>query len=498
MRSMTACFATRKSCLFIIGSIFTASRIIYHWLGVRFDSGSLESWWFIDPALLREAPWQRLFYLRTQLPGLNLYVAAITHLFPGHSAVVFQATYLGLGFILGLCLFLLLDRMRVNRPLAVLITAVCVISPVTVLYENWLSYEYPLAVLFCAAALFLHRYATSLDRTDGVAFFTCLAAIGLLRVIYHLVWFGLIAAAVVYALPKYRRRTVVCAAVPGFLLFLIYLKSVILFGLLVPGSDTYGAINFAVLTSSEVPRPVLEQMAANNEISPILLHGFRFEDEDLVDIVPLPSKTGVRLLDERLKSTRGIIQINMDSLWMAAVGKQLRHDGLVILRSHPIATVKAIRRNIITYFLPADVGWPFGSPSQHLNQLILSPLLRVNWIISGKHPKHNYAIVSYAVTLSLLWFGFWRSLRLLKRVIRGRSGSAPELTIAFAFGNIAYLTVVVVLFAFADQNRILFEVFPLFTVLLASLIVGIVKRRVLLNRSALLDLRTRKVGVYAK
>lgn len=461
-------------CLLIIGAVFGISRGIYYWLGVRFNAEPvLHFWQIIDPALLRDLPWQSLFYLRTQLPGFDLYLATIMHLFPQHSVAVFHASYLGMGFILAICLFLLLDRLGVNRNVAVLIAVVYAVSPITVLYENWLFYEYPLAVLFCVAALFLHRYASSHNRLDGIMFFTSVAFIGLFRVIYHLAWFGAIAALMIYALSSCRCRTALCAAVPGTLLSLVYLKSLLLFGLWAPGNDVYGGISLANLAKGGLSDSVLTSMVTAKEISPILLHGFSFEDQDLVHVIPVPPRTGIGILDERVKSTG---RINMDSLWMAAVGQQLRQDGLVILRSHPIAAFTTVRQNIERYFLPADIGWPFGG-NPDPNQQVLSALLRpFDLIVAGKFPAHNYAFVSYVITLLLLGFGFRRSARWLKRVIRKPMENARDLTIVFAFANIAYLTSVVILYDFTDQNRILFEVFPLFAVLLGSLIVFVRRR----------------------
>jgi hypothetical protein len=123
---------------------------------------------------------ETLVHLRTQVPGLNLYLGTIIHLFPRYSVAAYHATYLGLGLALAVCLFLLLDRLRVSRLLAFLITVICVICPVTVLYENQLFYEYPLAVLFCVSALFFHRYASSSNPVDGIVFFTSLARPALL------------------------------------------------------------------------------------------------------------------------------------------------------------------------------------------------------------------------------------------------------------------------------------------------------------------------------
>jgi len=186
----------------------------------------------------------------------------------------------------------------------------------------------------------------------------------------------------------------------------------------------------------------------------------------------------------------------MDSLWMAATGRQLRKDGFVILRTHPEATLKGLRQNIINYFLPADINWPFGSKSEHLNQVTLAPALRIfDLVTTGKPARHNYAPLSYAGISCLLGIGLWRSIRWLKRLIRHGGGNASDLTIAFAFGNIAYLSAVLVFYDFTDQNRILFEVFPLLTVLLASLIVVAVKRRLLLNRARRFGFANGKVGV---
>ena len=474
MRSIRSLPLSRKTGLLIIGATFGLSRGIYYWLGVRFNAEPLLHFWqVIDPALLRDAPWQSLFYLRTQLPGFNLYLATIMHLFPRHSVAGFHATYLAMGLLLGICLFLLLDRLGVNRWLAFFIAVIYVISPITVLYENWLFYEYPLALLFCVAALFLHRYASSNDRSDGIAFFTSLAFIALFRVIYHLVWFGALVALMLYAIPRCRRRTALCAAAPATLLCLVYLKSLLLFGLSAPGSDVYGGINLAFLARGDLAGGVLASMVTEKKISPILLHDFNFEDGELVQIIPAPPRTGIGILDERVKSTG---RINMDSLWMAAVGRQLRQDGFVILRSHPSAIFRTVRENIKRYFLPADTGWPFGG-TPNPNQQVLAPLLKpFDLVVSGKLPAHNYAFVSYLMTLLLLGFGFRRSSHWVKSIIRKPRRHAGDLTIMFAFANIAYLTSVVVLYDFTDQNRILFEVFPLFAVLLGSLLVLVMRR----------------------
>jgi hypothetical protein len=470
---------SRRACLLMAIGSFLVSRCAYYWMGVRFDAGTLPFYWqIIDPALLRDALWQSLLYSRTQPPGFNFYIGAMMHLFPRHSVAAFQATSLGLGLVLTVCLFLLLDRLRVNRPLALLITIICVVSPVTVLYENWLFYEYPIAVLFCVSALFLHRYAGSRRTIDGIVLFSSLALLGLLRVFYNVVWFGMMAGLIAYALPRSRRRTVLCAAGPGAVLALISLKSLILFGPWSPGSDVIGAMNLAAMATFRLPKSVLAGMASRGEISPILTRGI---DADLADIVPTPPKTGIPILDQRLKSTG---PINQDSAWMQAVAIKLSEDGLAILRAHPEAALSNIVSNIQRYFLPADNDWPFDGRQQR-NRRLLSPMLDFfALVLAGKRPGGNYAWISYVTIPLLLWFGFRRSARWAKRLIRHPNSNARSLTLGFAVGNVLYLTGVVILFSSGDQNRYAFEVFPLYTILLGYLAVS-AARRVRVSRTPL-------------
>lgn len=479
MRPVASGLRNRRWCLALIAAVFVLSRFIYSSLGVSFDSAPrLFYWQIIDPVLLRDAPWQSLFYLRNQPPALNVLIAIGTHLFPEHPGRAFYPIYMAMGLALAVCLFLLLDRLGVSRWLAVLITVVCTISPVTVLYENWLFYEYPIIVLFCAATLFLHRYATDCRRRDGLVFFACLACLGLFRVIYHWVWFLAIAALLCYAMPRWRRRTLLCAAGPAIMLLAFYAKSLLLFGVWTPGNDVYGSIAFSTMARGDLTRYQLARLATKGLISRLFV--YTLDDVDKVTpIVPPPLPTGIPILDNRVKST-GVA--SLDSLWMVEVCKQLRRDGVSLLRYRPLAVLGTIRDNIGRYFLPADIGWPFdGRPDT--NALVLAPVLaRYDLATTGTIPGHQFAWLSYITTPLLLWFGLVRSVRWLRGAIRHQARNAQELTIFFAFGNIAYVSAVVILHDFTDQNRIMFEVFPLFAVLLGCSIASVIHAPVPIGR----------------
>jgi hypothetical protein len=448
----------------LVGLIFILSRWLYFLAGVRFDMEPLQFYWqIVDPVLLHDAFWQSLFYLRGQVPGFNFFVGAIMHLFPAHQSAAFHATYLCLGLLLAICLFTLLDRMHVGKLLALVITTFFIVSPVTVLYENLLFYEYPLAVLFCVATLFIHRYVSEGRRIDGIIFFASLAFIGLLRVTFHFLWFWLAVALLLYTVPRWRRRTILCAAMPGTLLSVIYIKNLVIFGLLAPGSDVYGAIVIGNLTNTPANRDNIKALIASDAISPILLYDYDYENPSLVRIVAPPPGTGIPILDNRLKSSG---RISMDSLWIAALGHQLRKDGLVLLRSSsPAAILRTIRHNILLYFLPSDTNWPFDGRQSTRNQHVLARSLKAtNLLMAGKLPNSRYALISYLVIPLSYFFGIYRLRRRLTQGIRPVL-SAQDLTLGFAIGNIAYLSTVILLFSFADQNRYRFEVSALFTLL---------------------------------
>jgi hypothetical protein len=72
----------------LLTAVFAVSRVLYYWIGVRFNIETLPSYLqYIDPALLRTDLWRSLLYLEQQPPAFNLYLGVILHLFPNHAAL---------------------------------------------------------------------------------------------------------------------------------------------------------------------------------------------------------------------------------------------------------------------------------------------------------------------------------------------------------------------------------------------------------------------------
>jgi hypothetical protein len=129
----------RRTCFALLAAAFAISRLVCWASGVRFDIEPLEFYWqYIDPALLRNDFWRSIFYLEQQPPAFNFFLGVALHVAPSHPQVVFQAVYLALGLALSLGLFELMDRLGVDRRIALAIALIFTLSPSTILYENLL------------------------------------------------------------------------------------------------------------------------------------------------------------------------------------------------------------------------------------------------------------------------------------------------------------------------------------------------------------------------
>ena len=171
--------------------VFILSRIFFFYMGIRFDASNFVSGWqFIDPELLKNNLFQSIYHLHAQPPLFNLFLGSILKLFPQSYTQIFNLIYLAFGLMLSVSIFLIMVRLRVPNKLSAILTILFMVSPATILYENWLFYTYPLAVLLCLSALFLHRYFSS-DGTlrDGIVFFILLSLIILTRSLFHISWF---------------------------------------------------------------------------------------------------------------------------------------------------------------------------------------------------------------------------------------------------------------------------------------------------------------------
>lgn len=442
----------RGTCLALLAAAFAASRLLSLACGIRFDAFPLQVYWqYIDPALLRNDFWRSIFYLEQQPPAFNFFLGAMLHLVPSHPEIGYQLVYLALGLVLSLSLFELMDRMDIDRRIALAVALVFTLSPSTILYENLLFYEYPLTVLFTVAALFLHRFATGGKLIDAVVFFSSTALIAGIRSIYNLLWYGLLILISFLALRASRKQIVKAAVIPALLLAAFYLKHFILFHEFAPGGRAFVALNLSSVLVDPVPEEDLDKLIAAGKITPILKDDmFELGDDfdvspsesPLSKIVPVPPKRGIPVLDNCIKSTQAF---NWNCVWASNAADVYTKDSWVVFRNYPRAYLESLGDNLERYFLPDTEKWPFDGRKVDANQQILSrPLAIYNLLTSGEWPPGaGRPWLGYVVIPSLLAFGVWSLLK----------NPSSRLVVGFMLGNIIYLSAIVILLAAADQNR---------------------------------------------
>jgi Dolichyl-phosphate-mannose-protein mannosyltransferase len=458
----------RRTCFALLAAASAISRLVCRASGVRFDIGPLYFYWnYIDPALLRNDFWRSIFYLEQQPPAFNFFLGTVLHLAPSHPTVVFQPVYFALGLASSFSLFALMDRMGVDRRIALAIALVFALSPSTILYENTLTYEYPLTALFCIAALFLHRFASSGKWWDATVFFFSIGLIAGIRSVFHWIWFALILLLLLLRFPEWRRPIVQAAAIPTLLLTAIYLEHVIVFHEFTPGGRVYMGQNLSAMTARPVSRGDIEALIASGRISPLLRRDIMVSDifgldqafgatpaeSTLSKIVPVPPQTGIAVLDDCRKSTK---KINWNCTWAANVAQAYLRDSLVVFRAFPRAYWISVGRNLLRYFLPDTEGWPFDGRDDANHRILSGPLRVYNLLTAGEWPPEIQSPwLAYIALPALLGYGIRRAY-----VLRGASG----LTLVFMAGNTLYFSAIVMLFSVADQNRYRTEISAFFAV----------------------------------
>src|SRR5215831_17414013 len=352
------------------------SRCFYFfYLGVRLDTSPLR-WYlqYIDPALLKNALWQSIFYLNNQPPGFNLFLGVMLKMFGSHVGWAFQVVYWGFGIGLAVVLFMLLRRLGIIPALALLISGLFCISPITLLYENWLFYTYPLTFFLSLSALSLHRFVVSKRAADAVLFFSTMAVIVLSRGVFHWAWLALALLALCLVFPRFRRQLITAAAVPCLLVGALYCKNYLVFGTMLSGA-VYQRANFAMMVFNNLHERATQQLIGEGKVTELAaISPYSWMEEDRYRrLLPPIKRWGIPVLDQEVKST-GVP--NWQSQLIAEFAQVYYRDAIVAVRQYPMAYLQAVIDNLGQYLIPADETLPFyDTPSSDAQSMRMRRLL---------------------------------------------------------------------------------------------------------------------------
>jgi hypothetical protein len=292
-----------------LAGLFVVSRIAYRLAGVAFDTRSTwRTWIFLDGRVLEGDLFGSIAHLHSQPPLFNLFYGLVLRLPDSLQKPVYALTFLTLGALLTYSLYALATGLGVSRNVAFGATALFVVGPTVVVYENWFHYAYPVAVLLCASGLFLLLFLRTGLRRYAIAFFVALAVVLLTRSSYHLVFLIAVAVLVAWVSPLRARQVLVIAALPVLVVALWYGKNLVMFDTF--SSSSWLGMNLArTVYLSEGPDE-MTRLRAHDEIDPILgvkpFSGPSRYDPEFVH----PEPTGVAALDRAKRSQNGGVNFN--------------------------------------------------------------------------------------------------------------------------------------------------------------------------------------------
>lgn len=459
---------------------FGLSRLAYHALGVRFDASPLLGFWqYIDPQLLRTDLLESLWFLHSQPPLFNVYLGAVLKLAGAEHELVFAAAWLLVGAGLATALFLLIARLGAPAWVAAGLAIAFSVSPAAILFENWLYAEHLVAACLVLAALLLHRFIAAGRTRDAAAAFAVLAAVALMRPIFHLAWLLLIAG-LVWAMSAGRRRQVLtAAAAPLLVCTAVYAKNAIQFDSF--GATTCAGINAARMTTMQLDPAVVGAMIRRGELSRFARYSPFGLPIDTPEVFRDEPRRGVALLDRPLKSTRAP---NLDHAAYLDICDRYLEDAVTVLRKHPGAFARGWRMGTFVFWRPPDQYGFFT----RANREAVRPLDRVYGVFAYGQPRPATDVEALAlaprgdpaVSKRAPEVGWLTALAYLVAVAGGlvvlarqRAARAPPpafaVVTAFVLLNVAWVAVVGTAFESGENNRFRFLVDPLVLALLAGL-----------------------------
>jgi hypothetical protein len=326
----------------VLTTAFVVSRFGYRLAGVRYDPSLLDvHLQHLDNELLRTRLLESLWFQHTQPPLFNLLIGLVLKYSPLSAPRTFHLLWFLLGAALVALVYLVLRGLRVPRTVALVATVVITCSPTVILYENWLSYEYPLTVALTALGLCAIRWAET-GRLAWLGGLTVLAAGGVLtRALLHPLWYvGVVVLALAARRPAGRwRPALALTMVPALLIGGVVVKNVVLFDTTLLSS--WAGWNLQRVTIDELPEETRSQLIADGTLTPLAERPVFLPMDTYEDLMPpcTPAHPDVPVLAEEFKRTG---RENFNHECYLPVYDEALDNAVAAARAEPRQTLRAV------------------------------------------------------------------------------------------------------------------------------------------------------------
>jgi hypothetical protein len=449
--------------------------------GVRFhDQPASWFWQYADLTLLRDRPWESLFYLHAQPPGFNAFLALGQQTSdPGR---FYEITFRVVGAVCALGVARAFELLGVSRRGAIVGLWTFAALPSSILYESWLFYSLPVATCVLWASILFARASVDATARAALRWGFVVVALVLLRSVFHWTWLmGALALFVVEAgwLPSGRKLAVVLAVV--VLGGAVFVKNALVFG--TSGSSTWLGMSLAKHALEPLSREELDSLVEGEppEIAR-LARTLPFSPVSSYRAFELPARfADVPVLSTTLKAN-GNVNLNHAS-YLEISAEYLRLSKRAIAR-HPSRYLGSVGTALVTLGTPSVEYWELLANLERIRPLH-SAVLAIGALPPFDPSAYRAFSLPYLVTRVSVVYTLFALLVLAwtcaKALPIRRSGDPrrrvtrrPVRAFArFALYVIGFSTVVQVLLEVGENHRIAYELVPLgWVVLVAALDAG--------------------------
>ena len=439
---MRVLIAAHRLPLAILAGTFVISRVLVHELGMRFDASPLTTFLqFADPELLHHRLLQTLWYLHIQPPLYNLWLGLVLKAFPHHFALAAHATYIALGAAATLGNYVLCLGLGLGRRLATGLSALLTVAPFTLVYENFLYYEYPVMVLMVLIGIAALRYGKTWCFRDGSIFFGLLAVAIYTRQVFQLPWMILLIA--LLAVASRRPKSVLKARRPGRSRVFAVREELrplrcaehIVVVRNEHGSDNSGRDAATRASATGSRRQALE--ARSHSAVVVTTPAYR-------GLVKPSKPTGVPILDEPIKSTGGN---NLNAKPFIEISREYAVQSVRLVENDPKQYARGVAKASGLLSVPATNFEPVYRERDKIRAwdrlfnlviyLRLPGLKGIGWFIPLMY-------------LGVAWFGTRFSIR----VLRAGTAAPRDAALIVFIATVVYFLLVAGLFDYGENQRV--------------------------------------------
>ena len=461
--------------VWIILIVFLLSRMIVAAFRIQLDYGALERYWqYLDIKTLHVNLLKGVWYDHTQPPVFNLLLGLVLKTSGIHARIIFIGILKLLTLVNSLLLLAILKRTTRHPWLPLIFSLLYLLSPASIIFENELFYTSFITCLLLTSCYFLTSLKRSISWRKAAGFFIPLIIVCLTRSMYHLFWLLAISALV---LTWYRKRSGIrILFASSFLSILLvgswYLKNYLVFKEF--STSTWMGMNIArnvfhdasPADSSKIES--IEPFTAISAYQRFLPPGYSDKYAGLEDRVLLEEYKNDSFINEK-----EVGYITISHLYMQASLREIR--------THPLAYAKNVGQSAIIFFAPATRYPSTEYQAEKIASYDVLYSFNLSHFARGKQQR-RIALTLSAIPKFLIYCAvfFWFIREGLRRKASGKipgelvSGGLLTLFITVI---ITYIFAVSSFFEHYENMRFRYEVEPLFLILAAGALAGLLKKK---------------------